>query len=89
MLQRRWDELRQDLRFALRVMRRDTVFFTAAVAIIALGIGANTTIFSVVHGILFRPLAFHGADRLVWVANTGDAGLSAARLDPITALRSE
>ena len=47
--------------------------------IIALGIGANTAIFSVVSALLFRPLAFPGAERLVWVANTGgDGGLSSA-----------
>lgn len=59
-------------------MRRDANFFVAAIAIVALGIAANTTIFSVVHGILFRPLAFDAPDRLVWIANGpgGDGGLS-------------
>src|SRR5436190_18966399 len=73
-----WDELRQDLRLAFRAGRRDSAFFFAAVAIVALGIGANTTIFSVVHGILFRPLEFQKAERLVWVANSGnpDGGMS-------------
>jgi len=77
-LQRLADDLLQDLRLAFRASRRDTAFFAAAVAIIALGIGANTTIFSVVHGILFRPLEFRASDRLVWVANAGggDGGLS-------------
>jgi predicted permease len=73
-----WDTFLQDIRYTLRTARRDSAFFAAAIAIVALGIGANTTIFSVVHGILFRPLNFASADRLVWVANagTGDGGLS-------------
>src|SRR5688572_7597124 len=73
-----WDTFLQDIRYTLRTARRDAAFFAAAVAIVALGIGANTTIFSVVHGILFRPLNFANADRLVWVANAGagDGGLS-------------
>ncbi len=68
------ESLGQDLRYALRGFRRDAGFFIAAVAIIALGIGANTAIFSVVNGMLFRPLPFQGADRLVWIANTGARG---------------
>ena len=73
-----WDTFLQDLRYTVRAARRDAAFFAAAVAIVALGIGANTTIFSVVHGILFRPLQFANAERLVWVANSGagDGGLS-------------
>jgi predicted permease len=70
------DSLAQDVRYALRGLRRDAGFFAVAVLIIALGIGANTAIFSVVHGLLFRPLAFPGADRLVWIANDGTGGLS-------------
>ena len=68
---------RQDLKYTWRAVRREPGFFTAAVAIIALGIGANTAIFSVVHGILFRPVDFQAADRLVWIENNGgDGGLS-------------
>jgi predicted permease len=72
-----WESLAQDVRFSCRTLRRDVGFFAAAVMIIALGIGANTAIFSVVNGLLFRPLHFQGADRLVWIANTGGGpGLS-------------
>ncbi|MGH9720692.1 MAG: ABC transporter permease, partial [Bryobacteraceae bacterium] len=72
-----WETLAQDVRYALRTLRRDAGFFVAAVLIIGLGIGANTAIFSVVNALLFRPLQFQGADRLVWIANTGgDGGLS-------------
>ncbi len=67
-------DLREDLRFALRTMRRNPGFMTVAVLIIALGIGANTAIFSVVHTLLIRPLPFHEPESLVWVANTGTAG---------------
>lgn len=72
------DEVRQDWRAAWRAARREPAFFATALAIIALGIGANTTMFSMVHGILFRPLEFAHAERLVWVANlgNGDGGLS-------------
>ncbi len=73
-----WNAFRQDLAFALRGLRRDPAFFSAALAIVALGIGANTAIFSLVNGILFRPLPFQEAGRLVWIANAeaGDGGLS-------------
>jgi predicted permease len=71
-----WESLIQDVRYTFRTLRRDVGFFTIAVLIIALGIGANTAIFSVVNGMLFRALEFRGADRLVWIANTGTAGLS-------------
>jgi putative ABC transport system permease protein len=73
----RFENLTQDVRYTLRTLRRDAGFFTTAVLIIALGIGANTAIFSVVNGLLFRPLAFEGSDRLVWIANAGGGpGLS-------------
>ncbi len=67
----------QDVRYALRSLRREPGFFVAAVLIIGLGIGANTAIFSVLNTLLFRPLRFQGSERLVWIANTGrDGGLS-------------
>ena len=72
-----WETLSQDLRYTFRTLRRDAGFFTIAVLIIALGIGANTAIFSVVNGLLFRPLRFQGSERLVWIANSGKGtGLS-------------
>lgn len=71
-----WESLTQDVRYTFRTLRRDAGFFAVAVSIIALGIGANTAIFSVVHGLLFRPLEFRGSGRLVWIANTGTGGLS-------------
>jgi predicted permease len=67
----------QDLRFALRTLRRDRAFTMVAVLILALGIGANIAVFSVVDTILLRPLPFHDARRLAWLAgNNGTGALS-------------
>jgi predicted permease len=59
----------QDLKYAFRGMRRDAGFTTFVILIAGLGIGASSTIFSVVNTLLLRPLPFHEPDRLVWIAN--------------------
>jgi putative ABC transport system permease protein len=59
--------LRQDVRHAWRTWRRTPVLALAAILTLALGVGANTAVFSVVHGVLLRPLPYPDADRLVEV----------------------
>ena len=63
-------ELRQDLGFAVRALRRAPAYTLVAALTLALGIGANTAIFSVVRGILLRPLPFPAPDRLVMLASS-------------------
>ena len=63
------ETLAQDVRHALRLVRRDPAFTAAALSMLALGIGLNTAIFSVAYGVLWRPLPYPDADRLVVFAS--------------------
>jgi predicted permease len=70
------DSLFQDFRYTFRALRRDAGFTTFAILIVGLGIGASSTVFSVVNAVLIRPLPFRDPERLVWIANGDTSGLS-------------
>ena len=63
----------QDLAYALRTLSKNGWFAATAVLTLALGIGANTAIFSVINGVLLRPQPYRDADRLAFLWSTSQA----------------
>ncbi len=61
------DVLRQDVRYGLRNLRRSAGFTAVAIAALAVGIGANTAVFSIVDGVLFKALPYPHPEQLVIV----------------------
>lgn len=66
--------LGSDLKYALRSLRRAPLYSSVAIVTLALGIGATTALYTVVDGVLLRPLPYPDSDELVWIARTTDEG---------------
>jgi predicted permease len=85
------DSILQDLRYAARALWRDLGFAIFTILIIGLGVGASSTVFSVLNSILVRPLPFKDPARLVWVANStdteGNMSAQTVQVDRLLALR--
>ncbi|HYD84207.1 MAG TPA: permease prefix domain 1-containing protein, partial [Opitutus sp.] len=64
-----FEQFLHDLGYAVRVIRRERGFAIVALLILAIGVGLNTTVFSLVNTVLLRPMPFAHAERLVWIYN--------------------
>jgi len=88
-----FENLRRDVRYAVRTLLRDAGFAAFAILIVGLGVGASCTIFSVVNTLLIRPLPFRDPGRLVWIANhqdeTNDMSGKTSQTDYLLDLRAK
>ena len=76
------EHLLQDVRFALRTVRRNLRFTAVVVLTLAVAIGMNTAIFSVFNAVVMRPLGYPHAERLVWLSTVGTEGESGLVIGP-------
>jgi len=74
------EELGQDLRYGLRMFAQSPGFAWPAIMILALGVGANTAVFSVVNALLLRPLSYHDPDHIVTLTNPCTTGTASTPL---------
>jgi hypothetical protein len=85
------ETLLQDLRYTFRILGHNAGFSVFTILIVGLGIGASSTIFSVVNTLLLRPLPFRDSGLLVWISNLADDGVSewSVQVDHFLDLRNE
>ena len=86
---RLFDELSQDLRYALRMMRRNPVVTAVAVVSLAIGIGANTAVYSMLNALLLRPLPVSNPERLVLLREASARGVGSSDWTIFSKLRDE
>jgi hypothetical protein len=77
-----FDQLIQDARYALRMIRRAPAFSAVVMLTLALGIGLTTAVFGVVNAVLVRPLSYPSAERLVWIATSEEGSNEELVLSP-------
>src|SRR5687768_10800653 len=76
------DQLRQDVRYALRTLRRNAGFSAVVILTLALGISMNTAVFSVFNAVVLRPVAYPNPERLLWLSTIHEEGETGIVLGP-------